>query len=81
MRDGRAAADAIDRTLRGRPLSAVDAHPAEPETRFRIISGRELSADIFSIEVEDLKFARHPAELTTVYERPHGSHIGEPQTR
>ena len=30
MRDGRAAAEAIDRALRGRPVSAVGAHPAEP---------------------------------------------------
>ena len=59
MRDGRAAAEAIDRALDGRPVSAVDAHPAEPATRFRIISRRELGADIYSIEVEAPEIARH----------------------
>lgn len=59
MRDGRAAAEAIDRALRGRPVSAVAAQPAKPETRFRIISRRELCADIFSMEVEVPDIARH----------------------
>src|SRR6185437_16009164 len=45
MRDGRAAAEAIDRTLRDRPVFAVNGHPAEPVTRFRIISRREMSVD------------------------------------
>lgn len=59
MRDGRAAAEAIDRTLRDRPVFAVNGHPAEPVTRFRIISRREMSVDIFSIEVEAPEIARH----------------------
>jgi len=59
MRDGRAAAEAIDRALRGRPVSVVDAHPAELVTRFRIVSREKLSADIFSIEVEAPEIARH----------------------
>ena len=58
MRDGRAAGDAIDRALAGKPVVAsVDGQPAD--VRFRIVSRRELGPDIYSIEVEAPEIARH----------------------
>ena len=58
MRDGRAAADAIDSALRDKPVvGSLDGQPAT--TRFRIVSRREMGPDIYSIEVEAPEIARH----------------------
>ena len=58
MRDGRAAAEAIDRALQGKPVVGnLNGHPAA--TRFTILSRRELGPDIYSIEVEAPEIARH----------------------
>jgi glutamate synthase (NADPH) small chain len=62
MRDGRAAAEVIDLTLRGRPvpeISKADSQQAAPATRFGIVSRQEIGADTFSIEVEAPEIARH----------------------
>ena len=60
MRDGRAAAGAIDRALQGKPvIGSLDGQPAAAGTPFRIVSRRELGPDIFSIEVEAPEIARH----------------------
>ena len=58
MRDGRAAADAIDSALRDKPVvGSLDGQPAT--TRFRIVSRREMGPEIYSIEVEAPEIARH----------------------
>lgn len=59
MRDGRAAAAAIDRLLRGVPAVTTAEPSAVPVTRFRILSRQELGTDIFSIEVEAPEIAQH----------------------
>ncbi|HKW99364.1 MAG TPA: NADPH-dependent glutamate synthase [Bryobacteraceae bacterium] len=60
MRDGRAAAEAIDRALKARNGHVSMAAPAEitAAKRFRIVSRRELARDTVSIEVEAPEIAR-----------------------
>jgi len=59
MRDGRTAAEAIDRALRETlPKVAPAAQTVEPAVRFRIVSRRELARDTVSIEVEAPEIAR-----------------------
>ena len=59
MRDGRAAAEAIDRALRGTPVAeTATATCVDCPARFEILSRRELGPDIFSIEVRAPEIAR-----------------------
>ena len=58
MRDGRAAAEAIDRALRGRPIVGQE-REVQSQERFRIVARRNIAPGIFSIEVEAPEVASH----------------------
>jgi glutamate synthase (NADPH/NADH) small chain len=57
MRDGRAAAEAIQRALNGQPAPPFD--PLPRTVPFRILSRTELAPDTYAIEVEAVDIARH----------------------
>lgn len=68
MRDGRAAAQAIDRALSARAGIVRKALKPRPAPPYRIVARRQLATAIFSVEVEAADIARHwqPGQFTIV---------------
>jgi NAD(P)H-flavin reductase len=60
MRDGRVAAEAIDRALRGQsPAATVPEVPLEQSAGYRILSKRLLTPEIAHLEIQAPEIARH----------------------
>lgn len=59
MRDGRAAAEAIDRALQGTPAIVMQQPETRAEERFRIVANQQLAPGVFRIEVEAPEVATH----------------------
>ncbi|HEX8984839.1 MAG TPA: NADPH-dependent glutamate synthase [Bryobacteraceae bacterium] len=59
MRDGRVAAEAIDRALRGAPQAHQNGHATLTEPGHRIVSKRMLTPEIARLEVEAPEIASH----------------------
>jgi ferredoxin--NADP+ reductase len=59
MRDGRAAAEAIDHALRDAPEARRNGHPAAAAGVHRIVSKRMLTPEIARLEVEAPEIAKH----------------------